>query len=616
MTYQTNNPVGSVDVRDLYDNAEAFDNFSAGPLDAYPDRFGVSRQSLQGIRNASQYVDLGPYAAGLVFTSRNQVFSYNPGTGAEFYATGPSITLPYTTTGAGAGERANFRNIGDALLRSDLAATDGATRVGYGAETVAEKLDNLTYGQGREQMFTNPSMFSGFNVGTSVLLLGDSNSEGFGSGAGFAGGLAGRTIRSIMNANDNGIDQDRGYMYESNLQLDSYLTPSYGFSGNGSFITGGPVDSRFQLDVGEYLELTGREIAQGQLWYDPALSSGDFTVTVDGVTATTHTVGAGGTTGSFALATGGEYISPASIVRVTSTTGTKVITTVQFVRKAGAIAPLVYAAPKGGRGFSDFSAPAVVSELAAIVNSSSPTNRKLCMVLLGTNNMVAAVGKQRTPAGYISELNDLVVAYRAALGGDEVCSFLLWVPPKPQIALPLGDYQEYVDAIVSYCAADPRIACVRMDKTVLDNVAFYAAGDPLHLNEVGHTIAAHTLCRALGVTVNSHYPYFVGLRYTTGLKRSLVSATPPWTNSITARVDLTGRILMSGKFEKPGGAAPTVMGTLPVQFRPVGVNKIVTVTDHNGTPKGMIIGTNGDMTIIGDPVSILAVFVDGVSYDL
>jgi len=126
MTYQTNNPVGSVDVRDLYDNAQAFDNFSAGPLDAYPDRFGVSRQSLQGIRNASQYVQLGAYAAGLQFTALNQVFSYL----GEFYAPGPAITLPYTTTGVGAAEIANFRSVGDAVLRSDLAASNGGSLVG------------------------------------------------------------------------------------------------------------------------------------------------------------------------------------------------------------------------------------------------------------------------------------------------------------------------------------------------------------------------------------------------------------------------------------------------------------------------------------------------------
>lgn len=130
-TYNTMNPVPSSDARDRYDNSENLDNFSNGPLDAYPDRFGVSRQSLQGIRNASQYVELGPYAAGLVFTSRNQVFSYNPGTGAEFYSPGPSITLPYTTTGVGAGEIAAFRSVGDAILRSDLAASAGSSLIGF-----------------------------------------------------------------------------------------------------------------------------------------------------------------------------------------------------------------------------------------------------------------------------------------------------------------------------------------------------------------------------------------------------------------------------------------------------------------------------------------------------
>ena len=136
MTYDTNNPLGSVDVRDLYDNAHNADKFVNGPLDAYPDRFGVSRQSLQGIRNASQYVDLGPYAAVLVFTSRNQVFSYL----GNFYSPGPAITLPYTTTGAGAGEIANFRNIGDAVLRTDLASTSsgkGAALVAKGAQVVS-----------------------------------------------------------------------------------------------------------------------------------------------------------------------------------------------------------------------------------------------------------------------------------------------------------------------------------------------------------------------------------------------------------------------------------------------------------------------------------------------
>lgn len=69
----------------------------------------------------------------------NQVFSYL----GEFYAPGPSITLPYTTTGVGAAEVANFRSVGDAILRADLAADAGAELVGYRGQTIAGRLDEL-----------------------------------------------------------------------------------------------------------------------------------------------------------------------------------------------------------------------------------------------------------------------------------------------------------------------------------------------------------------------------------------------------------------------------------------------------------------------------------------
>lgn len=144
-TFNTGNPLGSTDVYDRYDNSENLDYFSNGSLDAYPDRFGVSRQSLQGIRNAAQYQVLGPYAAGLNFTSSNQVFSYL----GEFYAPGPSITLPYTTTGVGAAEIANFRSVGDAILRSDLAASAGSGLIGFNAteiyppNTVGDELKDI-----------------------------------------------------------------------------------------------------------------------------------------------------------------------------------------------------------------------------------------------------------------------------------------------------------------------------------------------------------------------------------------------------------------------------------------------------------------------------------------
>lgn len=60
---------------------------------------------------------VGDYAAGLVLRNRNQGFRYL----GDIYLPGDGITLPYTTTGAGAAEIATFRSVGDAVLRGDLA---------------------------------------------------------------------------------------------------------------------------------------------------------------------------------------------------------------------------------------------------------------------------------------------------------------------------------------------------------------------------------------------------------------------------------------------------------------------------------------------------------------
>ena len=48
MTFNTGNPVGSTDARDLYDNAQNFDKLSVGPEHSYPDRLGNPRKSLAG----------------------------------------------------------------------------------------------------------------------------------------------------------------------------------------------------------------------------------------------------------------------------------------------------------------------------------------------------------------------------------------------------------------------------------------------------------------------------------------------------------------------------------------------------------------------------------------
>lgn len=136
-TYNTGNPLGSTDPRDLYDNAENLDYFTNGENLQYLDRLGVLRDSLAGIRAQSSYVSLGDYAAGLVFTARNQIMLKD----GEFYAPAAATVLPYTTTGVWASESAKFVNRGDAVLRGDLAGADGADFVNWRGELGGDFLD-------------------------------------------------------------------------------------------------------------------------------------------------------------------------------------------------------------------------------------------------------------------------------------------------------------------------------------------------------------------------------------------------------------------------------------------------------------------------------------------
>lgn len=164
-TYNTGAPVPSVDVRDLYDNAENLDNFSNGAALAYPDRLGVSRQSLAGIRAASSYQHLGAYGAGIVFTSYNQTFSYL----GEFYAPAASVVLPYTTTGAGAAEVATFRSVGDATLRGDLVSSDlsaGSSLVARSSVSVLSVTELLSIPLARRSNYHTYELTSYYGDGT------------------------------------------------------------------------------------------------------------------------------------------------------------------------------------------------------------------------------------------------------------------------------------------------------------------------------------------------------------------------------------------------------------------------------------------------------------------
>lgn len=148
MAYNTGNPLGSSDFRDLSDNAVNFDKYANGPDPAYPNRFGELKLSVEGMNQAflsaqvgrqeqfetqlgsMGYTWIGDYGPGLLFESRNQ---YTVRDGVP-YAVANSTSLPYTSTGNWALEVSKFKVISaDDILRGDLSQNDGAGLVGFDA---------------------------------------------------------------------------------------------------------------------------------------------------------------------------------------------------------------------------------------------------------------------------------------------------------------------------------------------------------------------------------------------------------------------------------------------------------------------------------------------------
>lgn len=129
MAYNTGNPIGSTDARDLLDNATNLDKAVNSPAARWTDRLGVSRPSWAGM---VAYADRGAYAAGIEITGYNEIFLHE----GEYYRAAASTTLPYTTTGSWSDDGNYFVSIGDATLRSDLAtgmvgAINGIINVAY-----------------------------------------------------------------------------------------------------------------------------------------------------------------------------------------------------------------------------------------------------------------------------------------------------------------------------------------------------------------------------------------------------------------------------------------------------------------------------------------------------
>ena len=160
MTFNTGNPIGSTDARDLSDNAENFDTALGTTAATWVDRFGVTRDSFEGRLAKGSFYLVGTFAAGYTLTNMRQTLEYS-GHEYSWAGTFPKVVAagatPATSGGIGAGAWVDRT---DLILRDELSRTNGAHLSGNAAFYIDDVLSPLTFSNLQPLMelkyFTSP----------------------------------------------------------------------------------------------------------------------------------------------------------------------------------------------------------------------------------------------------------------------------------------------------------------------------------------------------------------------------------------------------------------------------------------------------------------------------
>lgn len=329
MTFNTGNPVGSTDARDLYDNAQNLDKLSVGAAFSYPDRLGVQRKSWAGLEQ--QFADFLAsqgwesvfiqYAVGAVVQRPTQLVERD----GELYRVALQANLPLTLTGTWTADAPKLVAVGNQSLRDMLAASGGAGMVGRGASTVnadltaleqkdteleqadialGERIDNVLPPENQTQPLMARSS-KALSIGQGVVILGDSISAGAYFGNAYTNGwphLLAKAINYQFGAQHIGmIPMDSLYNVVANYNTDQLhavtwsgdwgartSSPApYDFPvGNVGLAAGDAVNGKtvVSTSAGAYVEIVVPSInGLANIYYVGRPDGGKFDVTVNGV---------------------------------------------------------------------------------------------------------------------------------------------------------------------------------------------------------------------------------------------------------------------------------------------------------------------------------------------
>ena len=148
-TFNTGNPIGSTDARDLSDNAENLDIALGTTASTWVDRLGVTRDSFEGRLEKGSFYRVGTFSVGYTLTNMRQTLEYS-GHEYSWAGTFPKVvaagSTPETAGGIGAGAWVDRT---DVTLRSELSQLTGSGQIGfsksynYQADTVGKYINDV-----------------------------------------------------------------------------------------------------------------------------------------------------------------------------------------------------------------------------------------------------------------------------------------------------------------------------------------------------------------------------------------------------------------------------------------------------------------------------------------
>lgn len=332
---------------------------------------------------------------------------------------------------------------------------------------------------------------SSFNqIGRSnILLIGDSITEAVGASSPILG-YAERLSRAIANT---------GVTYQNPVFINmGHAFSRPGWVTDGTIATGGIVDDRLILTVGQSITLTGVSGRYFGVFYDGSLSSGSFQVNRNGVYANDHVViSALGIQNSFSDSSIGYSTDGSDEVRIIVTSGTVVVTGV-FALEQADNSPLLFVIPKSGWTLENFNDSNKIAELEYYADFNATAN-PLLILNIGTNTLYSTTASQ-TPSDYLATLDGFFdkLQLQPRLSNSKK---LLSVPPQGgEVTKPIIEtgfiYQNYVDSIVDHSKRFLKCGIIRHDSQA------YSYGDEIHPDDKGHSMMARTICARLGIVPN------------------------------------------------------------------------------------------------------------------